>query len=138
MRSIRDVMTADPTALDANDSVVAAARAMRDQDIGNVLVRRDGAVCGIVTDRDIVVRALANGGDPNSVTLGDVCSADLTTLSPDDSLDDARTVMREKALRRVPVVENGNAVGIVSLGDLAMKDAAGQALEGISEAPPNN
>lgn len=137
MQAIREVMTTNPTICSATTSIADAARAMRDQDIGDVLVEIDGTLCGIITDRDIVVRAIAENRDPAEACLGDICSNDLDTLRPDDSVDDAVTLMRAKALRRVPVCDDGKAVGIVSLGDLAVQRDEKSALADISAAPPN-
>jgi CBS domain-containing protein len=136
-QSIRDVMTAHPITLPATSSVVDAARAMRDSDIGDVIVVENGQICGMVTDRDITVRGVAEGRNISSLTLGDICSRQLTTLSPTDSVDDAVLLMREKALRRLPVVEGGKPVGIVSLGDLAVTKDPHSALGNISAAPAN-
>jgi CBS domain-containing protein len=118
-------------------SVIEAARAMRDSDIGDVIVMESNKVCGIVTDRDIVVRAIADGQDPATATLGDICSRDLTTLSPIDTVEDAVQMMRDKAVRRLPVVEGNQVVGVVSLGDLALERDPNSALGDISAAPPN-
>lgn len=134
---IREVMTAEPTVLDARSSLTDAARAMRDGDYGDVLVSKDGELCGIVTDRDIVVRGVAEITDISSAKLGDVCTTGLTTLAPDDSVDEAVRLMRERSLRRLPIVENGKPVGIVSLGDLAVERDPDSALADISAAPPN-
>jgi len=136
-QNIRDVMTAHPVALPATSSVVEAARAMRDSNIGDIIVLENGRICGIVTDRDITVRGVAEGRNTSSLTLGDVCSRQLTTLSPTDSVEDAVLLMREKALRRLPVVEGGKPVGIVSLGDLAVTQDPHSALGTISAAPAN-
>jgi signal-transduction protein with cAMP-binding, CBS, and nucleotidyltransferase domain len=136
-QNIRDVMTAHPVTLQATASVVDAARAMRDSDIGDVIVVENGRICGIVTDRDIAIRGVAEGRDISSLTLGDICSRQLTTLSPTDSVEDAVLLMREKALRRLPVVEGGKPVGIVSLGDLAVTQDPHSALGNISAAPAN-
>jgi CBS domain-containing protein len=136
-QSVRDVMTANPIALPATSSVVDAARTMRDANIGNVIVVDNGRICGIVTDRDITVRGVAEGKDVSSLKLRDICSQEITTLSPTDSVDDAVRLMREKAVRRLPVVEGGKAVGIVSLGDLAVERDPHSALGNISAAPPN-
>ena len=110
---------------------------MRDGNIGDVVVLEDGQVRGILTDRDIVIRALAEGMDPSRTTVGEVCSRELTTLSPTDSIAQAVSIMRDKAIRRLPVVEGGRPVGIVSLGDLAVEREPDSALGGISAAPPN-
>jgi CBS domain-containing protein len=136
-QSVRDVMTANPIALPATSSVVDAARTMRDANIGNVIVVDNGRICGIVTDRDITVRGVAEGKDVSSLKLRDICSQEITTLSPMDSVDDAVRLMREKAIRRLPVVEGGKPVGIVSLGDLAVERDPHSALGNISAAPPN-
>ena len=134
---IRDVMTPNPIALPVTALAIEAARAMRDSDIGNVVVLDGHQICGIVTDRDIVVRAVAEGLDPTSTPLMDICSRVLTTISPEDSVDKAVRLMREKAIRRLPVVEDTRPVGIVSIGDLALERDPKSALGNISSAPPN-
>jgi CBS domain-containing protein len=111
---------------------------MRDADISNVIVLdAAGQISGIVTDRDIVVRVVAQGKDPSTTPLGEIFSQELTTLSPTSSVEEAVKLMREKALRRLPVVENGCPIGIVSLGDLAIERDPSSALGDISTAPPN-
>lgn len=137
-QSIQEVMTPNPKTYPATTSIADAARAMRDNNIGDVLVERGGAVCGIVTDRDIVVRAVAEDRSPSEVCLGDICSGELTALAPTDSVDDAVQLMRENALRRLPICDDGKAVGIVSLGDLAVERDPRSALADISAMPPNN
>jgi CBS domain-containing protein len=136
-QTVRDVMTANPTTLSMSASVLDAARAMRDADIGDVIVVDNGQVCGIVTDRDLVVRTIAQGREPSKTKLGDICSRDLTTVLPSDSVDEAVQLMRQKAIRRLPVVEGGRAVGVVSIGDLAQERDPQSALSDISVAPPN-
>jgi CBS domain-containing protein len=136
-QSIRDFMTPHPVSLPATSSVVYAARAMRDANIGDIIVLDNGRICGIVTDRDIVVRAVAEGRDLSTTTLKDICSQELTTLSPTDSVEDAVSLMREKAVRRLPIVDGGKPVGIVSIGDLATALDPHSALGHISAAPPN-
>jgi CBS domain-containing protein len=137
MPTVQDVMTTDPVALDSSETVVEAARRMKDQDIGDVIVVEGGEICGVVTDRDIVVRVLAEGRDPGQTRLGDVCSRDLATVSPNDDLTAAGDLMSERAIRRVPVVENGRPVGIISIGDLAIERDPDSALSHISAAPPS-
>jgi len=110
---------------------------MRDADIGNVIVTDNGHICGIVTDRDITIRGVAEARNIASLTLGDICSRELTTLSPQDSVEDAVRLMREKAIRRLPVVEGGKPIGVVSLGDLAVTQDHRSALGNISAAAPN-
>jgi CBS domain-containing protein len=136
-QSIREVMTKDPATLPRTASLVEAARLMRQNDMGDVIVMDGDQIWGIVTDRDIVVRALAEGRDPSSTTLDEICSRHLTMLSPDHTVDDAVRLMREHAIRRLPVVEGGMPVGIVSIGDLALDRDPNSALADISAAPPN-
>lgn len=136
-RYLREIMTQRPVTVQATDTVTAAARSMRDGNIGDVVVLEEDRIQGILTDRDIVVRALAEGRDPARTTVGEICSRELTTLSPADAIAEAVKIMRDKAIRRLPVVEEGRPVGIVSLGDLAVERDPESALGGISAAPPN-
>ena len=135
--SVRDVMTPLPRVLDASASVMDAAEIMRDSDIGDVVVLEDRQLYGILTDRDIVVRVLAEGSDPATVRVGQVCSRELTTIPPTASVGDAVRLIREKAIRRLPVVEEGEVVGIVSMGDIAVARDRKSALGDVSAAPPN-
>jgi CBS domain-containing protein len=135
--TVEEIMTRDPRTVDAGDSVVDAARAMRDDAIGNVVVTEGGRVAGIVTDRDIVIRAIAEGRDPQSTSVGDVCSSDLRTLEPGESVDEAVRAMREHNVRRQPVVRDGELVGVLSLGDLAKEREPDSALADISAASPD-
>ena len=135
--SVRDVMTPLPRAMDASASVMDAAEIMRDSDIGDVVVLEDQRLYGILTDRDIVVRVLAEGSDPATVRVGQVCSRELTTIPPTASVGDAVRLIREKAIRRLPVVEEGEVVGIVSMGDIAVARDRKSALGDVSAAPPN-
>jgi CBS domain-containing protein len=136
--TVRDAMTREPKCLDASAPVVEAARLMRDEDIGAVIVTEADTVSGIVTDRDVVVRGIADGRDPGETRVGDVCSSELTTLSPDDDLSDAVAQVRSANVRRLPVVEDDKPVGILSLGDLAIERDSDSALADISAAPANN
>jgi CBS domain-containing protein len=135
---VREVMTPNPISLPSSASCRDAAKAMRDADIGAIVVENGTQVFGIVTDRDVVVRAIAEGKDPKKVKLEDVCSRDLTGLGPDDGLDRAMQMMRDKAVRRLVVVDGSKPVGIVSLGDLAQRLDRTSVLGDISSAPPNN
>ena len=137
MQAVRDVMTRDVVALQGSDTLSQAARKMRDEDIGSVLVMQDGKLCGIVTDRDLAIRAIAEGKDPNRAKLNDICSQELVTISPDRPVNEAVKLMRSKALRRLPVVEGNQPVGIVSIGDLAVDRDGKSALADISAAEPN-
>lgn len=136
--TIRGLMKANPMTLEASCSVFDAARAMRDRDIGDVLVAKDGVLFGIVTDRDRVVRGLAEASDPSQTVLEHLCTDQLTVLEADASIDDAIELMAERAIRRIPVVEGGAAIGIVSLGDLAELRDPESALGRISTAPARN
>ena len=135
--TVRDLMTPDPVTLPTETSLADAARYMRDNEIGDVLVTDTGRVCGVVTDRDIVVRAVAEGLDPHKTELGNVCSPNIISLTTSDSTDEAVRLMREHAIRRVPIIEDGTAVGIISLGDLALERDPGSALADISGAAGN-
>jgi CBS domain-containing protein len=135
-QTLKDLMTPDPATCESQTSIADVARLMKEQDIGNVILLEDGQVTGIVTDRDIVVRGLAEGRDVQA-PVADVASRDLVTLSPDDDVQKAVQVMRERAVRRLPVVENGRPVGIVSIGDLAIERDSDSALADISVAPGN-
>ncbi len=139
-RSVADVMSTQLVTVASNATVVEAARLMRDHDVGPVLVMDGDRLYGIVTDRDITIRAVAEGRDVQSTPVSEVASQSVTTVSPAETLDVAAETMRTHALRRVVVVEGGRPVGILSLGDLAQTDEAaddaGIALSDVSAAPP--
>jgi CBS domain-containing protein len=134
---IREVITKDVVSLPSDASIMDAARTMRDRDIGDVLVVEGDRLKGIVTDRDIVIRAIADGLSSTATTLGDLATEDVTVLSPDDSVEDAIRIMRDSAVRRVPVVEDGRPVGILSIGDVALERDPDSALADISAADPD-
>jgi CBS domain-containing protein len=136
-RTVKDVMTRAPVTLGSDSTVLDAARKMRDEDIGPIVLVDGNEITGLVTDRDIVIRAVAEGMDPATTLLGAVASEALTTLKPSTPIDVAVSLMKEKAIRRLPVVEDGRPVGIVSLGDLAIDRDPTSALADISQAPPN-
>ena len=137
-QKIEEVMTRSPRVLDASATVEEAARCMSTENIGDVIVRDGGTICGIVTDRDITIRVIAEGRKPGTTKLGDICSRDLVTLKPADTVDEAVRCMRERAIRRIPVVQDGEAVGIVSIGDLAIDLDRSSALADVSAAPANH
>jgi CBS domain-containing protein len=137
-QSIREVMTADPRTVEPNDSVVDAARQMRDGDVGDVLVTENGGLAGILTDRDIAVRVVAEGRDPQSTKVGDVCTRDPVTLTVDQTVEDAIRIVREHDVRRIPVVQDGRPAGVVSIGDLAIERDPASVLADISSEPANN
>jgi CBS domain-containing protein len=133
---ISEVMTPNPKTVKPGDSIQTAARIMRDEDTGVVPVVEDGRVAGMVTDRDIVIRAVADG-DFNA-KISDIVTDDVITATPDMSTADAAALMSEHQIRRLPVVdEDDRLVGIVSLGDLAVKEhrdsRMGETLENISD-----
>jgi len=135
---IQDVMTDSPCTVNLTMPIAAAARAMRENDIGDIIVLDGDRLYGILTDRDIVVRGLAEDKDPGTTAVGEICSRELTTVQPTDSVGSAVRLMRERALRRLPVVdERGSVIGIVSIGDLAVERDPRSALAEISSAPPN-
>jgi CBS domain-containing protein len=132
-------MTPNPATCRPDDTAQDAAVAMSKGDFGAVVVAADGGeVRGIVTDRDIVVRAIAEGKDPRETRISEIYTTEPTTLSPEDSLDQAVTALRESHVRRLPVVEASEVVGIVSIGDLATARDEKSALADISAAAPNN
>jgi len=136
---VRDVMTAAPETVTLDASLSVAARLMADQDIGDVIVTEPGTerVAGIVTDRDIAIRAVAEGRDPGATTVEEIFSRDLVAASPADSVQHVIELMEDLKVRRLPVVEADRAVGIVSLGDLAVETNVGSALAEISAGTPD-
>jgi CBS domain-containing protein len=135
---VRDIMTTSVIGLGEEASLVEAARHMRLNDIGDVLLLDGDSVRGIVTDRDIVVRALAADKDPSTTTIGEIATADPVTIGPDEPAAHAVQLMRDRALRRLPVCEDGHVVGVVSLGNLAVERDPESALADISTAPPGH
>jgi CBS domain-containing protein len=134
--NIRDVMTPNPRTVAPSDSIESAARIMRDEDTGVVPVVENGRAVGLVTDRDIVVRAIAEG-NAGSRAVGDIATTEFVSVAPGATTARARELMSAHQVRRLPVVENERLVGIVSLGDLAVKEAQdgrnGDTLQSISE-----
>jgi CBS domain-containing protein len=138
VREIRQVMTTPPDAVRKTDSLQDAARLMKTKDIGDVLVEDEqGRLAGIITDRDIAIRATAEGSDPKTTKVENAYTRDVTALAPTDSVHDAVRMMRSQDVRRLPVVESGKAVGVVSLGDISVETAPGSLLADISAASPN-
>ncbi|MEU2183342.1 CBS domain-containing protein [Streptomyces thermolilacinus] len=134
---VREVMTAGVAAVRPDASLVEAAQLMRAQDIGDVLVADGDLLVGVVTDRDITVRAVAEGADPLTVNAETVCTPDPVCVGPDDEVATAVRLMRRHAVRRLPVVQDGRPLGVVSLGDLAVSQDPDSALAEISRAEPN-
>jgi len=137
-KTVGELMTRDPVMVEPDATVKDAARMMRDRDIGALLVADRGQLVGLLTDRDIVVRGIAEKGDPSSTKVMDIVSKEVETVKPNDSVDQAVKKMRSKAMRRIPVVdERGKPVGIVAIGDLAVELDSKSALADISAADPN-
>jgi PPOX class probable F420-dependent enzyme len=139
-RRVRDVMSPGAVAVEPMTTLERAARVMREQNVGDVLVVYDCDLFGLLTDRDIVIRAVAEGRDPHTTAAGSVCTRPpVVTLDPEDTTDHAVELMRKHAVRRLPVVERGGCpVGMVSLGDLATSEDPHSALSDISRADPNH
>lgn len=134
---VRDVMTGDLVTVSSGTTVIEVARQMRDADVGNVIVLDGDHVAGIVTDRDVTIRATAEGLEPANTPVSMIYSRDVLSVAPDDGLDKAMTIMRTNAVRRLPVVDGVRPVGVVSLGDLAVERDPTSALADISAAPAN-
>ena len=129
---VRNVMSTDVASIETKDTLQAAAAKMAEINVGSLPVLRDGHLAGIVTDRDIVVRAIARGAAPDTA-VADAMSDGVVTLTPDMSVDEAARLMSDKQIRRLYVVDNDSLVGVVSLGDLAVDAEAGEAGEALRE-----
>lgn len=142
-RTVRDVMTPNPETVTQQDSIREVARIMKDTDTGIVPVVDGKKIIGLVTDRDIVVRGIAEGKDVANGSVSDVMTTSVRSVQEDAPVNEVLQMMSSAEIRRVPVVnENDEIVGIVSIGDIASDSnnpgKVGKALENISEAPPNN
>lgn len=135
--SIRDIMTPNPRSVESSASVVEAARIMRDEDVGIVPVVEGDRLVGTVTDRDIAIRVVAEGRNPEPTTAGEIASRELVTIDPQQDLDEALRLMARHQVRRLPVVEeDGKLIGIVAQADIAEHVGAkktGQLVEEISK-----
>ena len=142
MTTARDIMTADATCVSTSDSLVAAAQKMRDLDVGALpICGEDNRLEGMLTDRDIVVRCIAEEGDPSSATVGDFAEGKPVTIGADDSVEEALATMRQHGVRRLPVIDGHDLVGIVSQADVARnlpEEKVGDLVEAISSSPANN
>jgi CBS domain-containing protein len=133
---VRDAMTDEPRSIGASESVVEAARLMRDKHIGSLPVTEDERLVGIITDRDITTRVVAEGSVPETMSVGDVYSRDVVSVEPNNDLEAALQLMARHQVRRLPVVENGRLVGMVAQADIALKEnekRTGQLVGAISE-----
>jgi CBS domain-containing protein len=136
-KSIRDAMTSNPSNVEMSSSVVEAARLMKSEDVGSIPVTEGDRLVGIVTDRDIAIRVVAEGKDVKTVTVGEIASKDLVTVDPQQDLDEALRLMAQHQVRRLPVVEeDGRLVGILAQADVAQQgddSRTGQLVEQISD-----
>ncbi|WP_432900063.1 CBS domain-containing protein [Micromonospora matsumotoense] len=138
MTTVGEFMTTRLVTMDGNDTLAAAAQEMRDSAIGDVVVTNGDDVVGIVTDRDITVRGVAADLDPNRARLHEISSRDVITVSQHDDAVAAADLMRTYAVRRLPVIDDGRLVGLVSMGDLAVEREPQSVLADISADDPNN
>jgi len=134
---VKDIMTKNVASVKPDASVSEAAGLMQRYNVGSIPVCDDNGVVGIVTDRDIVMRNVTVGSDPRSTPVSSIMTTNVTTVSPDTDVDELGVIMSQKQVRRVPVVDNNNLVGIVALGDLAVDNRfdteASEALTEISK-----
>lgn len=130
---VKDIMTSDPATVGPNDLVAQAATLMKQEDCGAIPVVRDNSLIGIITDRDITIRAVAAGRDPKTTKVSEVMSADPITVGPDDDVSEAASIMAKSQIRRLPVVEKGKLLGIVVTAQLARREKASDVGETIKE-----
>src|ERR671932_1903094 len=136
-QSIRDLMTANPCSIDAEQTVAHAAKMMRDEDVGLAPIVEGDKLVGTLTDRDIAIRVVAEGKDPNQTTVREIASTNIVTIDPQQDLDEALRLMAKHQVRRLPVVEeDGRLVGVVAQADVARhsdESKTGEVVEEISE-----
>jgi CBS domain-containing protein len=135
-KRVRDVMTEGPRSVEPRESVVNAARLMRDEDVGSLPVLEDGRLVGMITDRDLAIRVVAEAVSPEGIFVGDVSSSEPVTATPDDDLDEALRLMARHKVRRLPIVEDMRLVGILAQADVALTEKekkTGEVVEAISE-----
>jgi CBS domain-containing protein len=135
-QSVRDVMTPGVRSVSPSQSLAEAAEVMKSEDVGSVPVVEEGRLAGIVTDRDIVIRAVADRRDPQTVEVDEVASRDLVTVEPEQDLDEALALMARHQVRRLPVVERGQLVGMLAQADVALEakeKKVGETVEQISQ-----
>jgi CBS domain-containing protein len=138
VNSVREAMTEDPRSIGPSASVVEAARLMRDEHVGSLPITDGDTLVGMITDRDITTRVVAEAADLATSSVGDVYSQDLISVEPDKDLEEALTLMARHQVRRLPVVEDGRLVGIVAQADIALalsddEQKTGELVEAISE-----
>ena len=142
MTTARDIMTADTECAAATDTLVDAARKMRDLDVGALpICGEDDRLKGVLTDRDIVVKCIAEGGDPSSTKVSELAEGKPVTIGADDSVEEALRTMKEHGVRRLPVIDGHDLIGIISQADVARnlpEEKLGDLVEAISSAPSNS
>jgi CBS domain-containing protein len=135
-KKIREVMTPAPETIQADRPASEAAKKMKEADAGMIPVMDNGNLLGTITDRDIALRVVAEGKDPQSTTVGEIASRDIVTIQPDEDLEDALQKMAKHQVRRLPVVEDGRLIGVVAQADVAREgneQAVGHTVEEISK-----
>jgi CBS domain-containing protein len=135
---VRELMAEPVVTVTADSPITEAARLMRDADIGDVIVVNKMKPVGVLTDRDIVVRGIADNRAPGTVTAGEICTTDVVSVAPDAEISQAIALMRRAAVRRLPVTEAGQLIGVLSLGELAIERDETSVLADISAAEPNS
>ena len=138
MTTVGEFMTTRLVTMDGTDTLAAAAQEMRDSAIGDVIVTKGDDLVGIVTDRDITVRGVAEQLDVNTATLNQIITSDVITVNQYDDAVAAADLMRTYGVRRLPVIDDGRLIGLVSLGDLAVEREPQSVLADISADEPNN
>jgi len=133
MNTLRDIMTPSPATVNISDSVIMASQVMRDEDIGSVPVIDEQTVAGIITDRDITIKVVAEGIDPETAQVGEYMSTHPVTGHPNMSVNEAIELMGREQIRRLPILEQNRLVGIVSLGDFALETQADEEVEDALE-----
>jgi CBS domain-containing protein len=137
MTTVREVMTRDPITMDVNTVIAAVARQMRDASISDVIVTDGDRVRGIVTERDVIVRAVAEGADPGATTAAEVLTGDLVTVAPDDDIKAAEGLMRVHAIKHLPVFDGDRLVGILALSDIAVEEQPESLFAQLAVEDPN-
>jgi CBS domain-containing protein len=141
MTTARDIMTGSPECARTTDTLVDAARKMRDLDVGALpICGEDDRLKGMITDRDIVTQCIATGGDPNTVKVEEYVGEEAVTIGADDSIEEALKTMTDHGVRRLPVIDGHDLIGIVSQADVAKnldESQVGRLVEAISSAPSN-
>lgn len=142
MKTAREIMTGKPECASTDDSLVDAARKMRDLDVGALpICGEDNKLHGMLTDRDIALRCVAEGKDPNNVKVSELAEGKPVTIGADDSVEEALSTMRSHGVRRLPVIDDHELIGILSQADVARhlpEDKVGDLVEAISSMQPNN